>query len=402
MKKIKNILILAGGDNTRFWPLTSKVLFKFLGESLLEHQIRTYQKIAENIFVAVNKQTQAKMPKIDDRVKIILQGDLDGMAGAVLSARNSISGEALIVNCSDIFNKFSLYQCIGRFIQKNVDYFCLAKKVKKYFSGGYLKFEGNKLAKIIEKPKEGEEPSDMVKLVVDYFADFSQLVDALEQVKTESDDRYELAVNLLLQKVSSAKYALYNDSWYPLKYSWHVLTMMEYFLGTLNNEVKLGKNVKIAESAKIVGPCYIDDNTIVGDFTMIRQSNIGKNCLIGGYSEITRTYLADGVELHRNYIGDSALADNVSFGAQAATANFRFDEKSVRSMVKGNKVDTNLAKFGAIVGAGSKVGVNATLLPGIKIGQNSLIGPGETIYEDVEDNMFILKGKLTKNLFVSS
>ena len=53
---------------------------------------------------------------------------------------------------------------------------------------------------------------------------------------------------------------------------------------------------------------------------------------------------------------------------------------------------------GAVVGEGSKIGVNATLLPGVKIGKNTFVGPGEIIYEDIKDNIFVLQGKQTKNL----
>ena len=165
----------------------------------------------------------------------------------------------------------------------------------------------------------------------------------------------------------------------------------------IKRDVILGKNVKIAKTAKIVGPCFIGDNTIVGDFAMIRESHIGKNCLIGGYCEVTRSYLGDGVSLHRNYVGDSVLDKNVLFGAQAATANFRFDEGSIKSLVLDSRIDTELNKLGAVIGEGSKIGVNSTILPGVKIGKHTFIAPGYTIAEDVEDGMFIFKRKTILN-----
>ena len=35
MRKLKNGLILAGGDSTRFWPLEEKNFFSFLGKPLI-------------------------------------------------------------------------------------------------------------------------------------------------------------------------------------------------------------------------------------------------------------------------------------------------------------------------------------------------------------------------------
>ena len=53
-------------------------------------------------------------------------------------------------------------------------------------------------------------------------------------------------------------------------------------------------------------------------------------------------------------------------------------------------VDSDRHKLGLIAGKGSRVGVNASTMPGVKIGTNSLVGPGVTLYEDVKDNTKIL------------
>src|SRR3989338_1329190 len=406
MSKFKNILILAAGDSTRFWPLKRKSYFPFVQKPLLQHQLSNLKNYSESLSVIVNQSDYQFANSIIKQIKngnnykfqvINQKQNLKGQGGAILSAKNKIKAEVLILNAEDIFKFDILNQCIDTARDKNLDYLCLAKKVNSYFPGGYLATKKNKLDQIIEKPQPKKTPSNLVKLVVDYFKDFSQLILALEKTKTNRDDQYEQAINVLLRQTNRREYILYDDFWYPLKYPWHVLGMIQYFLDPLKNEIKLGKNVKIAQTAKIVGPCFIDDNTIVGDYALVRQSHIGKNCLIGGYSEVARSYLAEGVSLHRNYIGDSVLDTKVLFGAEATTANFRFDGGSVKSFIKSKKVNTNLAKFGAIVGAGSKIGVNSTLLPGVKIGSNTLIGPGETIYEDVKDNTFLFKTSRTKN-----
>ena len=149
---------------------------------------------------------------------------------------------------------------------------------------------------------------------------------------------------------------------------------------------------------KIVGPCYIGDDSVIGDYSLIRESQIGENCLIGSYTEIARSHIGNGVFLHRNYIGDSVLSDEVMIGAGGVTANFRFNERTVASMINDEKIDTNLSKLGALVGRLSKLGVNTTILPGIKIGKNCLVGPNETVRYDLEDNIFLVKGEERENL----
>lgn len=412
MKIVKNILVLAGGDGTRFWPLKNKCLFPFLGKSFIQHLLvdtpayLNLTSYTNQVVIVCPKQNKEEFQNISNVstwgkpiVVVVQNPDLHGQGGAILSAKNKIKGDVLIINANDIFQPEILDLMHAEWNHSKSELFILATKVEKYIPGGYLKFKENKLVEVVEKPEPGKEPSKYLKMVVDYFSDFSMLVKQLEFLKTDKDDLYEQAINNLLKIAINPNWMNYDTNnlkdkhiWLTVKYPWHILSVMNFFLSKLQNEVVLGKNVKIAKTAKLEGPCFIDDNTVVGDFAMIRQSHIGQNCMIGGYSEVTRSYLGNNVFLHRNYIGDSILADNVMFGAQAATANFRFDEKTVKSKVNETKIDTNLEKFGAIIGEGSKIGVNSTLLPGVKIGSNTLVAPGHTIAEDIGDGKFVKKG----------
>jgi len=58
----------------------------------------------------------------------------------------------------------------------------------------------------------------------------------------------------------------------------------------------------------------------------------------------------------------------------------------------------DLNKLGAIVGRFSKVGINATILPGIKIGKNTWISPGEVVRYDVDDKTYLSNGDEKINL----
>jgi len=169
-------------------------------------------------------------------------------------------------------------------------------------------------------------------------------------------------------------------------------------LKTKLTSIITGDDVKIGDYCKIVGPAFINDNSVIGDYSMIRESQIGQDCLIGSYTEVARSYIGNNVFLHRNYIGDSILDNGVMFGAQAVTGNFRFNGEKVSSLVNENKVDTGMNKLGAMVGGLSKVGVNATILPGVKIGKETLVGPGEIVKHDLNDKIYFSNGKEKINL----
>lgn len=399
MNKVKNILILAGGDSTRFWPLKEKTLFSFMGKSVLEHILAAVSPHGEKIIVVTNEENNPSIKKIKSIHETVIQKDVaSGMAGAILASRDIVKGDLLILNGNDLFDPAILTALLRDVAEKDIDLAFVAKKTHSYFPGGYLAFnpEGQ-LMGIIEKPDPRRTPSDLTNLVVDYFKDSDKLISILEQVRSEKDDLFEIALTEFIKK-HKTHYIVYENFWYTLKYPWHVLPMMSHFLSSLGNEVRLGKNVKISNTAKVVGPCVIGDNTVIGDFALVRQSHIGKNCIVGSHTEVARSYLGDHVFLHRNYIGDSVLATDVLMGAEATTANFRFDEKSVNSLVKNKKIDTQLVKLGAMIGTGSKIGVNTTLLPGIKIGSHTYIAPGYTIAEDVADGMFVRKNGVKNNI----
>lgn len=406
MKKIKNILILAGGDSTRFWPLKNKIIWPFLGVPLISYLINQLSQYAEKLTVVVNKENDKEIRSFSEKkIEIVVQDpNLQGMGGAVLSCADKIKGETLIVNASDIFSPTLIENLIKETNKGKM--ILVGRKIDRYFPGGFFKFSQGKLLGIVEKPPVDKLPSDLIRLVADYFVDFNLFVDSLKKTRAKNDDHYEQALNYLLNKKIKTAVIVYNDYWLPLKYPWQVLPMTSFFLKQIKQKnihrsskisskaivvppVYLGRNVYVGDFAKVVGPCYVGDNTVIADHTLVCQSHIGQRCLIGGYSEVTRSYICNGVMIHRNYIGDSVIAEFVLMGAGAATANFRFDGKPIK--------DSGLIKLGAVIGSRSKIGVNATILPGIKIGSNTFVGPAEVVDQDIGDNQFIFKNRRLKN-----
>ncbi|PIY71787.1 hypothetical protein COY87_04355 [Candidatus Roizmanbacteria bacterium CG_4_10_14_0_8_um_filter_33_9] len=415
MRKIKNGIILAGGNSDRLWPLKDKIFTMYLGKSFISYLTEQLSQYCERIFIVVNDLNKTQIQDVTKNLHtyIVQNKQYSGMAGAVMSCSGKLEGEALILNASDYFNFEIISKIIEKSQDRSIDVILIAKKVNSYFPGGYLTIDGNTVISIVEKPLPQETPSDLVNLVIDYYKDFDQFLSYIIKTETHRDDWFENGLNLMLTK-RRVEWIQYSDYWYALKYPWNILQLMKFFLfqikesandltsvtidpsATVSSKVVLGKNVKIGHYSKISGPCYIGDNTVIGDYSLIRESHIGSNCLIGSSSEVARSYIGNKVSLHRNYIGDSVLSDNVLMGAGAVTANFRFDEKDIFSSVSGKKVNSTMRKFGSIIGKRTKIGVNSVIFPGIKIGTNSLIGPGEKVTSDIPDNGLFFEGSLKK------
>lgn len=400
---MKNVvlLVLAGGESSRFWPLPHKLLLLFFGVSLLEHQIELYEKagFGEIVLVASKAITERFNGLV---VKTVLQ-EGKGQGAAILSARELLRDKSvLIINANDIVDD-SLFRMSTKLIEKNVHNFIIGMRTKKYFPGGYLVLDGKKVVEVQEKPREGEEPSKLIKPVFDYFKNANTLLDALDEVKADPVSHYEETLSHLMKKGEIFEMHEYDQRWIPLKYPWHALDVMDDYLNgikksnissqafvhktaSITGSVVVEKGVRIMEFAKIVGPTYIGTGAIIGNHTLIRNSMIGENTVVGFGSEITRSYVGSDCWFHTNYVGDSVIADHVGMGAGAVTANLRLDEREVRSSIRQEWVNTQRVKLGAIVGAGARIGIEAQLMPGVKVGKSSVVGPGVRLTRDLEDH----------------
>lgn len=410
------IVFLCGGIGKRMFPLTEdKFLLKFLGKTLLEHQIEKAMKNDLREFVIVgNEFNKEKIEEIrngvDAELELIIQKEPRGMADALLTAENILEEEEIIiVNPNDVFDGLLYEKILNEYERGEYESYIVGHRVDSYFPGGYLEVnEKDDLVRIHEKPGEGNEPSDLVNIVVHLHKDAETLFRYLKETESVRDDVYESALSRMVNDRHKIKVVQYEGFWHAIKYPWDIFEVVKYFLtdmGTsrISQTAKISKNanlygnvviednVQILENAVIRGPCYIGKNSVVGNNVLIwNYSHIGGNCVVGYSSEIKHCYIGDNCWFHMCYVGDSIISNNCSFGAGTITANFRFDEKPIRINIMGKKSNSHLDKLGVIMGEDCKTGINSGTMPGVKVGPNSIIGPGVMLSEDLEPNKIIL------------
>ena len=129
--------------------------------------------------------------------------------------------------------------------------------------------------------------------------------------------------------------------------------------------VKLGRNVRIFGFTNLYG-CEIGDDTKIGTFVEIQKgAKVGSRCKISSHS-----FLCEGVELEDEvFIGHGVMFTNDLFPRAAANGALQTEEDWV--CVK------TLVKRGASIGSG------ATILCGITIGEDAMIGAGSMVTKDV-------------------
>jgi bifunctional UDP-N-acetylglucosamine pyrophosphorylase/glucosamine-1-phosphate N-acetyltransferase len=273
-----------------------------------------------------------------------------------------------------------------------------------YFPGGYLALRGDRVSAVVEKPPPGSEPSRYVNIVIHLHKQPRRLLDVVRAVYANDgstrDDHYERALTVLCGEL---RYRLvpYAGPWHPLKYPWHVLDAMQFFLARLptpagplpdgvSGPVVIEAGVRILPGAHVVGPAYIGAGSLIGTGALVRGAMVGARCEVGFACEVARSYLGDDCILHHNYVGDSVLEGEVALGFGTVTGNWPFYPPPVRTTVSGERVKTELEKFGAIIGARVRTGIGVLLNPGVKIGRGTYIGPGVVVTRDVQGGQLLL------------
>lgn len=132
------------------------------------------------------------------------------------------------------------------------------------------------------------------------------------------------------------------------------------------HDVKIGSNVKIFDFVNLYG-CSIDDNSKIGTFVEIQKNaSIGKNCKISSH-----TFICEGVKIEDNvFIGHNVTFINDKY-PQAVNENGELATES-----DWDCIETTVKK-------GSSIGSSCTILCGITIGENSLVGAGSVVTKDV-------------------
>lgn len=417
------------------WPVvTDKYLIPFLGKPLFYHILKSVvDSISFDEAIIITKEnTQDQVSEIAKELgvnfKIAIQKEAKGMADAVLSAKEYLNGEVMIINGDDLLEVEVFKQVLDTASKTRAEVVFAGLKTDKHLQMGYLRLEGDSVKGIVEKPEKGQEPSDVIKLVVDYFKDGEKLATYLENAQSSTDDVYEVALTNLINDGVDIKLSQYNGFWQALKYPWHVLDITEYLLSKIEQKIDpnakvsdkaivegqviIEEGAKVFEGAVIKGPVYIGKNVLVGNSTMIRGSILEEGCVTGFNSDITRSYIGANSWFHTNYIGDSVIEGDFGMGSGAVLANLRLDNHTIRVGTGKDtwkvgfdsfQVDSGRDKLGLIAGKGSRVGVNASTMPGARIGSNSLVGPGVVLYGDVKENTkVIVKQELQQSEHIPS
>lgn len=150
-------------------------------------------------------------------------------------------------------------------------------------------------------------------------------------------------------------------------------------LGTI-----IGRRAVLRSHTVIYAGNRIGENFQTGNKVNIRESNeIGNNVSIGTLSVIEHhVRIGNGVRMHSQvFVPEfTVIEDDAWLGPNVVITNAKYPLSP--------GVKDTLA--GPLVKKGAKIGANSTILPGIVIGENALVGAGSVVVKDVPPGAVVI------------
>ncbi|WP_263383686.1 acyltransferase [Granulicella arctica] len=146
--------------------------------------------------------------------------------------------------------------------------------------------------------------------------------------------------------------------------------MPEY--SRIANDVILGENVRLFAFVNLYG-CSIGDNSKIGAFVEIQKNvTLGRNVKVSSH-----TFICEGVQIE----DDVFIGHNVSF------INDRYPRATTASGRSQTEADWQVV--GTEVRRGASIGTGSTILCGITIGEDAIVGAGSVVTRSVPPNTIV-------------
>jgi len=409
-------VVLAAGEGSRMWPLAvnkPKHLLPVGGKPLIARIIEAIKENSvEEVFVVVGFKGDMIRSALGDgsnlglRVEYLKQPSWTGTASALKIAFESVGHEPFLAVYGDLWINPSTIQVVlekSRECSRVMGVVRLANPSE----FGLVELEGDRVVKIAEKPLGRAKAAGWVNAGV-YVLD-DEVFRAIKRTEVSKRAEYEFTTSLqhVIDEGNEVKAATIAErDWMDVGRPWDLLEANERALsalsyrveGTIEKGAVLKGTVSIGEGSVVKSGCYLEGPIHIGVGCQIGPNarirpctSIQDRVLVGAFCEIKNSVIMNGTKIpHLSYVGDSVVGEDCNLGAGTIAANIRFDEETLKMRVKGRLHDSGRRKLGVIMGDRVLTGINVSILPGVRIGAASWLGPGTTISEDVSSGVLVL------------
>ncbi len=409
-------IILSAGEGSRMRPLTltkPKTMLPVAGKPIIQYNIESLKNngITDILLIVRYKEEIVKSYFGDGsdfgvNISYKTQKDFLGTANAISYAKDFIDDSIIVLNGDIILDEEIICEMIEKYDGLTPDTLMLLTEVEDPSAFGVVEIEDGNIKSIVEKPKREEAPSNLVNAGIYIFNE--DIFDKIEKTEISQRGEYEItdSVSMQIQDNKAVVGHKTSKDWIDVGRPWELIEVNEGLISELKTQIK----GKIEDGAFIHGEVFLDEGSVIKAGVYIEGNvYIGKNCDIGPNSYIRgNTYFGDNVHVgnaveiknsiimentnvsHLSYVGDSVIGSGCNIAAGTNIANLRFDNATIKTKIKNQKIDSGRRKLGAIIGDSVKTGINSSFSPGVKIGHNSTIGSGVLLYEDLPSDTRVL------------
>lgn len=447
----RNAVILAAGKGTRMKSKQYKVLHKVAGKSMIDHVLTNVKRAGvDEIVTIVGHGADQVKETLGDQSLYSYQEEQLGTAHAVKMTQEHLEnkeGTTLVV-CGDtpLITAETLNKLIEHHEQAKAQATVLSATAQIPFGyGRIVRDDNNQLSRIVEEKDATEEEKRLTEISSGIFAfDNKVLFEKLAQVKNDNaQGEYYLpdVIALILEDkgiaevyhtddfneimgvndrvmLSNAEKALQQRI--NIQHMQNGVTIIDpttTFIGPdveigmdtiiepgvrINGTTKIGEETVIGQYSEInnsqigshvdikqsvINDSVVGDKTKVGPFAQLRPgSNLGNEVKVGNFVEVKKAELKDGAKVsHLSYIGDAEIGERTNIGCGSITVNY-----------------DGVNKFKTTVGKDAFIGCNTNLVAPVIVGDGSLIAAGSTITDDIpQDSLALARARqVTKEGYV--
>ncbi|MBC7288023.1 MAG: hypothetical protein H5T86_08290 [Armatimonadetes bacterium] len=158
----------------------------------------------------------------------------------------------------------------------------------------------------------------------------------------------------------------------------------------INGPAIIGDNTAITNGAIVGESCVIGSRVKLRDYCLVSgRTVIEDECIVGHGAEIGGV-LMRGAYLYHYCEMAGIFGMRFDAGAGTLCGTLRFDDGDTVHTVQGRRETPEYHANVAYLGDFTRTGVGAVLMPGVKVGAYSCIGPGVVLYDDVDHGSLVL------------
>ena len=293
-------LVLAAGKGSRLYPVThiiAKPLLPLANKPTLAYAFERLKEIdVYEIGLVVGENEQSMREVLKDgsdfgvSLTYIRQPEPKGLAHAVSFAKYFIGDSNFVLYLGDAIYGSGFVELKNQFLDSGCSNLNLVKEVQDPSRFGVANVNGDKIVKLVEKPKVPESNLAMAGL---YFFR-SEIWNVLPKLQPSSRGEFEItdAIQLLIDEGNLVLAGRYEDEWFDTG-------TLDSFLET--SSFLVNGNQVIGSDVVVEG--HVGDHVVIGDGAFVRCNSISDSVILPGARVVS-----NGDIIH-SIIGGSVTSD---------------------------------------------------------------------------------------------